>query len=94
MPKRVPLNTIVVHRNGKNVVPPIGKPFDFTQQELDDIMAVMPNAVRKIINEAPDESDEPKVKPTGRRARGQADVDKPEAPGAEDAAANKGEGDL
>lgn len=58
MPKRVPVQGIVIHRDGKNIKPPIGKAFDFTAEELADIMRVNPNAVSKIENvEINDESD-------------------------------------
>lgn len=49
---RIPLQSIVIQRDGKNVIPEVGKAFDFTEQELRDIAAVAPNAVRLPINEA------------------------------------------
>lgn len=55
MPIRVPLNTIFVKRDGKTIIPKLNQPFDFTTQELNDINRLMPGAVRKVINEAPDE---------------------------------------
>lgn len=42
---RVPQQTVVVHRDGKQVVPPIGQPFDFTAEELSDIERMNPDAV-------------------------------------------------
>ena len=58
MPKRIPVNTIMLHREGKPLVPDIGKVFDFTAEELADINAVNPDAVRKPVNEGTDESSE------------------------------------
>lgn len=37
MPKKVPLVSIGVARDGKTVYPPIGKPFDFTKEEVADM---------------------------------------------------------
>lgn len=51
MPKRIPVQTIILHREGKRVVPEIGKSFNFTVDELADINAVNPKAIRHIINE-------------------------------------------
>lgn len=51
MPKRIPHQSIVLYRDGKQVRPDIGKPFDFTQDELDDIKATNPDAIRHIVNE-------------------------------------------
>lgn len=51
MPKRVPVQTIVVTRDGKRVTPKIGDAFDFTAEELDDINRVNPDAVRKVVIE-------------------------------------------
>lgn len=36
----VPLQTVVVHRNGKSVRPEIGKPFKFTEDEIADVRKV------------------------------------------------------
>lgn len=51
MPKLIPVQTITVGREGKTVVPPIGQPFDFTDQEAKEIAAMNPAAVRKPIVE-------------------------------------------
>lgn len=51
MPKRIPVQTVVVQRNGKNFIPEIGKPFDFTDEELEWIKRVNPLAVRHLVNE-------------------------------------------
>lgn len=42
---RVPQQSIVLHRDGKQIVPAIGIPFEFTATELADIEAVNPDAV-------------------------------------------------
>lgn len=52
MPIRIPIQTVIVHRNGKNVAAPIGKPFEFTNEELAEIRALNPRAIRVPINEA------------------------------------------
>lgn len=51
MPKRIVVQTVVVHREGARVLPPIGQVFDFTAQELDYINKLNPSAVAKV--EAP-----------------------------------------
>ena len=33
----IPLKGIIVHRNGKSVMPELGKPFDFSDDEIKDI---------------------------------------------------------
>ena len=66
MPIRVPLQTVIVQRNGANFAPPLGKPFTFTADEVRDIDAVNPNAIRKPLNEEapnafPDAAEPPKT---------------------------------
>lgn len=51
MPTRVPHHQIVVHRDGKNIRVPIGKPFDFTQDEVDQVRESHPHALRHPVNE-------------------------------------------
>lgn len=51
MPKRIVEQRVVLHRDGKHVRPEIGKLFDFTQEELDEINNVNPRAVRRPIVE-------------------------------------------
>jgi hypothetical protein len=51
MPKLVPLNTIIVRREGKRIKPEIGKPFDFTAEEVAHINQVSPTSLRKVVNE-------------------------------------------
>ena len=60
MPKRIALGAIGVTRDGKTVYPPVGDansgtPFDFTNEELNDIRALEKASgnqlVRKILNE-------------------------------------------
>ena len=48
MPKRIPVQTVRVYRDGKQVTPKIGEPFDFNDAELKDITRMNPNAVTKI----------------------------------------------
>lgn len=56
MPIRVPVQTVIVHRNGKNIAAPIGKPFEFTNEELAEIKAINPRAIRMPINEVSTEA--------------------------------------
>ena len=51
MPKRIPIQRIIVQRDGKQVVPEIGQAYDFTAEELDDINRMNPDAIRKVIVE-------------------------------------------
>lgn len=61
MPKRVPLGAIGVTRGGKTVYPDIGKPFDFTSDEVDQINALQKASgnllFRKLVNEDQQASD-------------------------------------
>jgi len=50
MPKRIAVQTVVLWREGQQVVPPVGKPFDFTKEELETIEKLNPDAVTKIVN--------------------------------------------
>lgn len=49
MPKRIVKDTIVLYREGKQVVPEVGKLFDFTAEELSNINKANPAAVEHII---------------------------------------------
>jgi len=51
MPIRIPTKTIILQRNGKNFSPPVGKPFQFTAEELKEIDALNKTVLRKPINE-------------------------------------------
>ena len=51
MPKRIPLQRVIVQREGKQIVPPLGDEFDFTAEEIEDINRMNPDAVRKVIVE-------------------------------------------
>lgn len=55
MPKRVPTASVIVIREGKRVSPPLNKGFNFTDDEITQINAIMPGALRKPINESADE---------------------------------------
>lgn len=58
MPKRVPVQTIVVHREGKRITPKIGEAFDFTAEELADLNRVNPDCIRKVVIEDKELEDE------------------------------------
>jgi hypothetical protein len=51
MPKRIPVQSIVLHREGKQVIPKVGEPFMFTEDELADIKQANPKAIRHVVNE-------------------------------------------
>lgn len=51
MPIRIPHHHVTIHRDGKNISPKMGQPFDFTQEEIDDLTAGHENALRRPINE-------------------------------------------
>lgn len=53
MAKFIPVQGVYVHRDGKTVAAPIGEPFDFTDEEVADIQALNPSAIREPINETP-----------------------------------------
>ncbi len=48
MVMRVPLQSIIVQRDGKMVRPPIGKSFKFTDEEMADITRMSPKALGKV----------------------------------------------
>lgn len=50
MPKRLVLQTVIMYREGERVVPDVGKPFDFTNEELKSINGLNPDALGHIIN--------------------------------------------
>jgi hypothetical protein len=52
MPKHVPLVSTVVLRKGKRVYPPVGKPFNFEDHEVDTIRALHPTGLRRPVNES------------------------------------------
>jgi hypothetical protein len=53
MPKFVAVQGVRVHRDGKAVDVPLNEPFDFTDEEVADIQAMNPGAIREPINESP-----------------------------------------
>lgn len=64
MPKKIPLVSVRVSRDGVSVTPPIGAVFDFTKEELADLeklsKATGTDYVRDPVNEAPAEDGEKK----------------------------------
>lgn len=48
MPKRIVKDTVVLYRGGKQVVPEVGKEFDFTAEEVTSITKSNPKALGKI----------------------------------------------
>lgn len=84
MPKRVPTQGVIVYRDGKQMRVPLGKAFDFTAEELEQITAVNPKALSKISEvEINDEAD--------RKAKEEADAIAANEAAAKQAAADKAE---
>lgn len=54
MPKRIPTQTIIMHRDGKRVTVKPGVSFDFTADEIKDIKQSSPDALRTLVNEEVD----------------------------------------
>lgn len=54
--KKVVLKRLIIARDGKRMEPPIGKAFEFTDEELENIERVNPGALRDAVNED-DEAD-------------------------------------
>lgn len=83
MPKRIPVESVIVNRDGKRFRPPIGKLFDFTAEELADIKLVNPGAVRTA------ETTEEVVAPTEAEKQAKREADEKAAKEAAEAAALK-----
>lgn len=49
MPKRIVAQTVVIVRDGQRITPEVGKPFDFSADELKQIEAINPDAIAKIL---------------------------------------------
>lgn len=49
---KVVTQTVVVVRDGKRVIPEIGKPFKFTAEELKELKANAPDAFREPVDES------------------------------------------
>jgi hypothetical protein len=52
MAERIVNSPILVVRDGKQVEPVIGKPFDFTDSEIKEIEKLTPSAITKPVVEA------------------------------------------
>lgn len=81
MPKLIPEHTVILHRDGKRLVPKIGKPFQFTAEEVASINAVNPSALTapqvdaEEADESPAENKGGKKKPTAPGAKSAGDED-------------------
>jgi len=69
----IPVQGVVVHRDGKSFSPEIGKPFEFSDDEANDIAAMNPGAVRSPVNEGGDEA------PASKPQQAPAPATKPKA---------------
>lgn len=47
MPKRTPLQSVVVIRDGARFTPEIGRPFEFTKDEIEQVERANPAALSK-----------------------------------------------
>lgn len=72
MAMRVPLSAVGVQREGKTVYPPVGKPFNFKDEELKQLTALEKRTGKKLVRKL--------VVEQGSEAEAQAD----EAPGADE----------
>ena len=69
MPIRVPMQSVAVVRDKARVDPKIGEPFEFTQDEIDHINAVNPDALSNLVTVAAEDIDAGKpVKVAGKKA--------------------------
>jgi hypothetical protein len=67
MPQLIPVQTVIVHRDGKSFAPEIGKAFNFTEAEVSELKKFAPKSVREPVNEAPVEAAAPaKGKASGK----------------------------
>jgi hypothetical protein len=73
MPQRTPLQSVVVFRNKERVEPEIGKPFDFTDEEVEHIDAANPAALSDVIVTPVAEADK-KAKASKSAAKKEEDI--------------------
>jgi hypothetical protein len=57
MPNRLVKQTVIVVRDDKRVRPPIGKPFNFTKDEIEELNARNPNCIGPVTKVVEDEGD-------------------------------------
>lgn len=71
MPKKVPLISVTVFRDGKAKEAPLNRPFDFTEDEVAEIESMAPGSLRDPIVEVAATSvsadPAPAAKPTGKK---------------------------
>lgn len=48
MPKRIPVQGVIVQRDGKSIMPPLNKPFEFTDAEIAEIGDINPKAIKRV----------------------------------------------
>lgn len=53
MPKRIVNDLVILYREGKQIVPEVGKEFDFTAEELNSVTKSNPKALSKIGGDLP-----------------------------------------
>ena len=57
----VPVQTVVVFRDGKQIAPALGQPFEFTAEEAEQIKAMNPAAVSDVAVVPAEQAVAPKV---------------------------------
>lgn len=70
MPKKVPLISITVHREKRPVDVPVNKPFDFTEEEVEQIEAAVPGSLRDPVNEVNSQVTAAATPPAGKGKAG------------------------
>ena len=85
MPKFIVNESITVVRNNKRVMPEIGKIFDFTNDEVESIKKIRPQAISEIQKIEEDGNSTPTQTTRGRRTAKTAEVsDKEKGDGADE----------
>jgi hypothetical protein len=87
----VPLQTIVLYRNGGQVIPPIGVAFEFSDKEVKEIGLSSPLALREPVNEGGARMTPAEIKAEAKRIEAEEEAARKanEAAAADAAKANK-----
>lgn len=80
MPTRVPMQSVAVVRDKARVDPKIGEPFEFTDEEIEHIEAVNPDALSKTVTVSVEDIDAGKatVKVAGKQSKAKSAENKGE----------------
>jgi hypothetical protein len=86
----VPVHTVVLYRDGKQVIPQVGIAFSFTEKEVAEIKKSAPMALREPVNEGGAPMTPAEIIAEGKRLEKEADeARKTNEAAASDAAKNK-----